>query len=103
MADGMNELLQPAARGVTYRVRGLTCSGCVGTALDELRALPGVERILMTLVPFGVSSVRIEPHDAATAEQVRAGLRRVGFRIVASRRTRTHRIAGAPPLLVPQA
>ena len=87
MADGMNGRQERRASGATYRVRGLTCSRCVGTALDELRLLPGVERIRVRLVPFGVSLVTIEPVDCATAEQVRVGLRRVGFRIV-SRRSR---------------
>lgn len=90
MADGMNGRHGQSAAGATYRVRGLTCSRCVGTALDELRSLPGVERIGVRLVPFGVSLVTIEPLDAATVEQVRAGLRRVGFRIVARRRRRRH-------------
>jgi len=82
---GRQELLAPAA---SYRVRGLTCSRCVGTALDELRVLPGVDQIGVTLVPFGVSLVTIHPLDGATAEEVRAGLRRAGFRIVSRTRTR---------------
>jgi copper chaperone len=88
MADGMNGRQELRATGATYRVRGLTCSRCVGTALDELRVLPGVERIGVRLVPFGVSLVTIEPLDGATAEQVRDVLRRVGFRIVSRRRRR---------------
>ena len=54
MADGTNGWQERRAPGATYRVRGLTCSRCVGTALDELRLLPGVERIGVRLVPCGV-------------------------------------------------
>lgn len=99
MADGMNGRQERGATGATYRVRGLTCSRCVGTALDELRVLPGVERISVRLVPFGVSLVMIEPLDGATAEQVRAGLSRVGFRIVSRGKRRRHQAPRTTPLL----
>lgn len=99
MADAMNGRQARRSTGATYRVRGLTCSRCVGTALDELRALPGVERIGVKLVPFGVSLVTIEPLDGATAEQVRAGLRRVGFRIVSRRKRRRHPVPSTTTLL----
>lgn len=56
--------------------------------MDELRVLPGIERISVKLVPFGVSLVTIEPLNGATAEQVQAGLRRVGFRIISRRKRR---------------
>lgn len=102
MADGMKARQERRAPGATYRVRGLTCSRCVGTALDELRLLPGIERIGVRLVPFGVSLVTIEPLDGATVEQVRAGLRRVGFRIVARRRRRRHHGSSAVALLSSQ-
>lgn len=88
MVNGMDG--QRGMPGTTFRVRGLTCSRCVGTVLEELRLLPGVERIGVRLVPFGVSLVTIEPLDGATAERVQAGLRRAGFRVVA-RRTRRRR------------
>jgi copper chaperone CopZ len=103
MADETNGRQGHSATGATYRVRGLTCSRCVGTALDELRALPGVERIGVRLVPFGVSLVTIEPLDSATAEQVRAGLRRVGFRVVARRRRKGHHGSHSTALLASQA
>lgn len=103
MADGMNGPQEHRASGATYRVRGLTCSRCVGTALDELRALPGVERIELKLVPFGVSLVTIEPLDGASAEQVRERLRRVGFRIVSRRRRKRHHASHTASLLASQA
>lgn len=102
MADGTNGWQERRAPGATYRVRGLTCSRCVGTALDELRLLPGVERIGVRLVPYGVSLVTIEPVDCATAEQVRVGLRRVGFRIVSRRRRRRHYVSSATDRLSAQ-
>ena len=67
--------------------------------MDELRALPGVEQIDVKLVPFGVSLVTIEPLDGATAQQVGAGLRRVGFRIVSRRKTKKHHAPTSAPLL----
>lgn len=102
MADDMDGPREREAPGATFRVRGLTCSRCVGAALEELRLIPGVERIGVRLVPFGVSVVTIDPLDGATAEQVRAGLRRVGFRIVARRRRRRHHGSSATALLSAQ-
>lgn len=103
MADGMDGLRERFGPGATFRVRGLTCSRCVGTALEELRLLPGVERIGVRLVPFGVSLVTIEPLDGATADLVRAALRRVGFRVVARRTRRSHHGSSATALLSWQA
>jgi hypothetical protein len=61
-----------------------------------------VERIDVRLVPFGVSLVTIEPQDGASAEQVRDGLRRVGFRIVSSRTRRKRHASRTPtPLYSP--
>lgn len=103
MANVMNGRQERKSTGATYRVRGLTCSRCVGTAMDELRGLPGVERIGVRLVPFGVSLVTIEPVDRATAEQVRAGLRRVGFRIVSRRKRKRHHASSTTTLVASQA
>jgi hypothetical protein len=76
----------------------MVCSKCVGIALDELRALPGVEWIDVQLVPFGVSLVTVGPLDGATARQVGDGLRRVGFGVVSRRTRKGHRSASTPGL-----
>ena len=87
--NSQNQRQESRAFRGSYRVRGLTCSRCVGTALEELRLLPGVDQIKVKLVPFGVSLVTILPVNGPTAEQVRAGLRRAGFRVVSGRRSRS--------------
>lgn len=103
MANGMDGQRDRGKPAATFRVRGLTCSRCVGTVLEELRLLPGVERIGVRLVPFGVSLVTIEPLDGETAELVRAGLRRAGFHIVARRTRRKRHGSSATALLSWQA
>ena len=72
------------ARPATYGVRGLTCVRCVVSAIDEVRALPGVDGVGIDLVPFGESLVTVVPATAADGEQVRASLDRVGFELTTS-------------------
>ena len=90
MVDSQNQRQDYRAFRGSPRVLGLTFSRCVGAALEELRLLPGVDQIEVKVVPFGVSLAMILPVDGPTAEQVRAGLRRAGFRVVSGRRTRSH-------------
>lgn len=75
----------PVANGDVYRVRGLTCNLCVGTALENLRLLPGVEGLGAELVPYGVSTVTVSPAGVATRGRVREVLRRSGFRLLSGR------------------
>lgn len=64
-----------------YAVQGLTCNRCLVSAMEAVRALPGVRGVAMDLVPSGDSRIAVSPANAATADQVRASLRTVGFEL----------------------
>jgi copper chaperone len=72
------------SKSVAFRVRGLTCSKCVGVALDEIRSLPEVEQVGVRLVPFGVSLITIPAAGSADPAVVRAAILRAGFRVVST-------------------
>lgn len=68
-------------RQTRYAVQGLTCNRCLVSAIDAVRALPGVRAVTMDLVPSGDSRIAVGPAGSATADQVRASLRKVGFEL----------------------
>lgn len=72
------------AGAATYGVRGLTCVRCVMSAIEAVRALPGVRGVGVDLVPFGESLVTVDPATAAAGEQVRASLGQAGFELTTS-------------------
>lgn len=74
----------------TYGVRGLSCVRCLVSAIEEVRALPGVYEVGVDLVPFGESLVTVVPATAANRDQVRASLDRVGFEVTGRRRGHRH-------------
>lgn len=68
-------------RQTRYRVRGLTCNRCLVSALEAVRAMPGVRRVTMSLVPSGESLLTVTPASAATGSELRARLGDVGFEL----------------------
>lgn len=68
----------------TYGVRGLTCNRCLVSALEAVRALPGIRRVEMSLIPSGESLLAVTPVDAATGSELRARLGSVGFELTMS-------------------
>jgi hypothetical protein len=82
------------ARSATYGVMGLMCVRCVVSAIEEVRALPGVHGVGVDLVPLGESFVTVIPARAATSEEVRASLSRAGFEYLGRRPNHRHHWAG---------
>ena len=78
------------ARAATYGVSGLMCVRCVVSAIEEVRALPGVNGVGVDLVPFGESLVTVMPARAVTTDQVRTSLGRAGFEYLGRRPGRRH-------------
>lgn len=68
-----------------YGVRGLTCNRCLVSALEAVRALPGLRRVAMSLVPSGESLLTVTPSDVATGSELRALLGSVGFELTLRR------------------
>lgn len=69
----------------TYGVRGLTCWRCIVSAIEGVRALPGVNGVQVDLVPFGESRVSVVPDGAVTRDQVRGSLGHAGFELIDAR------------------
>jgi copper chaperone CopZ len=69
----------------TYGVRGLTCWRCIVSAIEGVRALPGVNGVQVDLVPFGESRVSVVPDGAVTRDQLRGSLGHAGFELVDAR------------------
>lgn len=65
-----------AAATLDFGVAGLTCEGCVATATDALRKLPGVTKASVDLesARAHVESTRVIP-----ADEIRAALAKFGF------------------------
>ncbi len=70
----------------TYGVRGLSCWRCMISAVDAVRALPGVHTVGMDLEPHGESLLTLAPAGAVTSAQVQATLDRSGFELTRRRR-----------------
>lgn len=68
-----------------YGVRGLTCNRCLVSAVEAVRALPGLRRVAMSLVPSGESLLTVTPSDVATGSELRALLGSVGFELTLRR------------------
>ena len=65
----------------TYGARGLSCWRCIISAVDAVRALPGVHTVALDLEPHGESLLTLAPAGAVTCDQVRATLDRSGFEL----------------------
>jgi len=63
----------------TYGARGLSCWRCMISAVDAVRALPGVHTVALDLEPHGESLLTLAPAGTVTSDQVRATLDRSGF------------------------
>ena len=91
----------------TYGARGLSCWRCMISAVDAVRALPGVHTVGMELEPHGESLLTLAPAGAVTCDQVRATLDRSGFELTRRRRrprsrrhaTTTASVDGGPEIL----
>ena len=70
----------------TYGVRGLSCWRCMISAVEAVRALPGVHTVGMDLEPHGESLLTLAPAGAVTSAQVQATLDRSGFELTRRRR-----------------
>ena len=70
----------------TYGVRGLSCWRCMISAVEAVRALPGVHTVGMDLEPHGESLLTLAPAGAVTSAQVQATLDRSGFEVTRRRR-----------------
>jgi len=66
-------------RTETLKVGGMTCGGCVGAVTNALRAVTGVEDVVVTLKP---GEARIEFDERATSlDRLREAVQRAGYEV----------------------
>lgn len=62
----------------TYTVRGMTCGHCVASVTEEIREIPGVDAVDVTLESGAVTITSEHPLDAAA---VRAAVEEAGYQL----------------------
>jgi copper chaperone len=65
----------------SFGVQGMTCGGCVASVKRVLEALPGVEKVDVTLTP-GRATVAYDP-QRVTAEAMRDAVQNAGYDVAA--------------------
>ena len=62
----------------TYTVQGMTCAHCVSSVTEEVREVPGVERVDVTIETGTVTVTTSEPLDDAA---IRAAVEEAGYEL----------------------
>lgn len=65
----------------SFGVVGMTCEHCVRSVTDELAAYPEVDAIDISLVPDGVSTVRVGSSRLLGREEIAAAIANAGYRL----------------------
>ena len=63
----------------TYTVSGMTCQHCVAAVTQEVSKLPGVENVVIELVPEGDSTLRITSSAPVAEDVVRDAVDEAGY------------------------
>lgn len=64
----------------TYRVPDVSCQHCVAAITNELKAIPGVERVIVDL---DSKLVTVEHTDTVAEQQILDGIEEAGYDIAA--------------------
>ena len=62
----------------TFTVRGMTCGHCLSSVTEEVREIPGVERVEVVLETGAVAVTSRQPLDDAA---VRAAVEEAGYQL----------------------
>lgn len=63
----------------TYAVNGMTCEHCVASVREEVGEIGGVQAVDVSLVPDGVSTVRVTSDNELDDETVAAAINEAGY------------------------
>ena len=63
----------------TFTAQGMTCGHCVASVTEEVREIPGVERVDVVLETGAVTVTSSEPLDDSA---VRAAVEEAGYQLV---------------------
>lgn len=67
---------------VSYAVEGMTCGHCVGTVIEAIKALEGVEDVRIDLQAGGVSTATVT--GSTTSAAVRTAIQDAGYSLARS-------------------
>jgi copper chaperone len=70
------------ARVSEWDVAGMTCAHCERAVTDEVKGLPGVQDVSVSLVPGGTSRVTVRSADDLDPQAVRAAVAEAGYQLV---------------------
>lgn len=70
------------AAGQRFEVEGMTCEHCVSSVTEELEGLAGVERVEVSLVPGGRSTVTVTADAPLRRDDVQAAIAEAGYTLV---------------------
>ena len=68
----------------TYHVTGMTCGHCVSAVTEEIKALPGVQDVVIDLQAGGTSQVTVTSEAPLAETEVRAAVDEAGYDLVGS-------------------
>ncbi len=71
-----------STRTVSYAVEGMTCGHCVGTVIEAIKALEGVEDVQVDLHAGGASPVIVT--GSTTSAAVRTAIEEAGYSLAES-------------------
>lgn len=71
-----------STRTVSYAVEGMTCGHCVGTVIEAVRALKGVDDVRIDLQAGGVSTATVT--GSTTSAAVRTAIEDAGYSLARS-------------------
>ena len=66
---------------ITMKVEGMTCNGCVASVTRVLKAVPGVNDVVVTLTP-GAAKVNFDP-AATGAAALKTAIEDAGYDVTA--------------------
>ena len=65
----------------TLHVAGMTCEHCEKAVTVELLAVPGVERVTISLNPGGVSEVEVTSSQPVSADALAQAIEEAGYEL----------------------
>lgn len=67
-----------------YGVDGMTCGHCVAAVTEEIRALPGVERVDVELAAGATSTVVVTSAEPLDETSVRSAIDEAGYELISA-------------------
>lgn len=76
----------------TLNVTGMTCGGCASNVANALKAIPGVDDVVVSL-STGEAAVRYDEH-LTSLDQLKSAVKGAGYGVNAAKATPNHQSKG---------